>query len=101
VKNGDRVLFVKADQIQYVESAGNYVVLHTATENHVLRETLAVLEEKLENFVRISRSTLVNADQIKEVRPLFKGEHVVVLHNGKQLSMTRGLREVQELLKNS
>ena len=42
---------------------------------------------------------LVNVDQIKELQPLFKGEHAVVLHNGKQLTMTRGLREVQELLK--
>jgi two-component system LytT family response regulator len=101
VRNGERVIFVKTDQIEYIESAGNYVVLHTARENHVVRETMAGLEGKLDpkHFVRISRSSLVNLDQIKEVQPLFKGEHAVLLHNGKQLIMTRGLREIQELLK--
>jgi two-component system LytT family response regulator len=101
VRNGDRVIFVKTDQIEYMESAGNYVVLHTARENHVVRETLTALEAKLDprHFARISRSMLVKLDQIKELQPLFKGEHAVLLHNGKRLTMTRGLREVQELLK--
>lgn len=101
VRDGERVVFVKTEQIEYAESAGNYVVLHAGKENHVVRETLTALEEKLDpkQFVRISRSTLVKVDQIKELQPLFKGEHAVVLHNGKQLTMTRGVRELQELLK--
>lgn len=101
VRIGDRVMFVKANQIDYIESAGNYVVLHAGKENHVVRETMAALEQKLDpkQFLRLSRSVLVNVDQIKELQPLFKGEHAVLLHNGKQLTMTRGLREVQELLK--
>lgn len=101
VKSGERTVFVKTAQIDYLESAGNYVVLHVGKENHVVRETLTALEEGLDSkkFVRISRSVLVNADQIKELQPLFKGEHVVVLHNGKQLTMTRGVRELQEALK--
>ncbi len=101
VKTGDRVVFVKASQIDYIEAAGNYVVIHVGKENHVLRETLTALEDKLDpkQFLRVSRSALVNIDQIKEIQPLFKGEHALVLHNGKQLPMTRGLREVQEALK--
>jgi len=101
VKSGDRTLFVKTAQIDYVESAGNYVVLHVGRESHVVRETMTALEGQLDpkKFIRISRSTLVNADQIKELQPLFKGEHAVVLNNGKQLTMTRGVRELQEALK--
>ena len=101
VKTGERTVFVKTSQIDYVESAGNYVVLHVGRENHVVRETLTALEGQLDpkKFVRISRSMLVNADQIKELQPLFKGEHAVVLHSGKQLTMTRGVRELQEALK--
>jgi two-component system LytT family response regulator len=101
VRTGERMTFVKTDQIEYVESAGNYVVLHAGKENHVVRETLTALEEKLDprQFIRISRSTLVKADQIKEIQPLFKGDHAIVLHSGKQLTMTRGIREVQELMK--
>jgi two-component system LytT family response regulator len=101
VRDGERVLFVKADDVDYIEAAGNYVVVHTGKENHVVRETLTNLEAGLDpkKFLRISRSTLVNLDRIRELQPLFKGEHVVVLQNGKQLNMTRGLREVQEILK--
>ncbi len=101
VRTGERVQFVKAAQVEYIEAAGNYVVLHTARENHVLRETLSALEDKLDpkQFLRISRSAIVNVEQVKELQPLFKGEHAVLLHNGKQLPMTRGLREVQDLLK--
>jgi two-component system LytT family response regulator len=101
VKTGERVLFVNIDEVDYIESAGNYVVIHTAKENHVVRETLTALEEKLDprGFIRVSRSALVNAGRIKELQPLFKGDYVVVLQNGKQVPMTRGLREVQDLLK--
>lgn len=101
IRNGERVVLVKAAQVEYIEAAGNYVVLHAGKENHVLRETLTALESKLnpKQFLRISRSILVNLDQIKELQPLFKGEHAVLLHNGKQLTMTRGIREVQDLLR--
>ncbi len=101
VKSGDRTIFVKASEIEYAEAAGNYVVLHTGRENHVIRETLGALEYQLDprRFVRINRSTLVNIEQIRELQPAFKGEHVVVLRNGKSLPLTRGVRELQERLK--
>jgi two-component system LytT family response regulator len=101
IKTGEKLVFIRAEQLEYAEAAGNYVVLHVGKDTHVLRETLGALEEKLDpkQFVRVSRSALVNMDQIKEFQPLFKGEHVVILRNGKQLPMTRGLREIQELIK--
>ena len=57
---------------------------------------MSALEEQLDpkQFIRISRSIIVRTDQIKELQPLFKGEHAVLLLNGKQLTMTRGIREV-------
>lgn len=101
VRTGDRILVVKTSQVEYIEAAGNYAILHVGKESHILRETLTSLEEKLDprKFLRINRSTIVSLDQIKEFRPLFKGEHAVVLHNGKQFTMTRRLRDAQELLK--
>ena len=101
VKENDRVLLVKVVQIEWIESAGNYVILHVGKQSHILRETLAALEAQLDPklFLRISRSTLVNLDQVRELQPLFKGEYVVVLHDGKQLPMTRGIRELEEKLR--
>lgn len=49
-------------------------------------------------FVRISRSAIVNIERIKELQPMMKGEYVVALHNGKQLTMTRGIRDLQQAL---
>ncbi len=100
VKNGERTLFVKVEDIDFLESAANYVVLHTARENHVLRDTLTNLEARLspKRFLRISRSTLVNLDRVRELQPVAPGEHVLILTDGQKLTVTRGLREVQERL---
>lgn len=100
VKTAARVVIVKADEIDWIESASNYALLHVGDETHILRETMRSLEEQLspEHFVRISRSAIVNIGRIKELQPMMKGEYVVILGNGKQLTMTRGIRELQQAL---
>jgi two-component system LytT family response regulator len=101
VKTGEKVLIVKTTDIDSIESAGNYVAVNIGKDCHILRETLSALESQLnpEHFLRVSRSAIVNLDQIKELQPMFKGEHVIILHNGKSIAMTRGLREVEQALK--
>jgi len=100
VKTGTQTLFVRIEDLDYVESAANYAVLHTSTENHVLRETLTNLESRFPPrlFLRISRSTLVNLERVKSLQAGARGEYLVVLQNGRQLLMTRGIREIQERL---
>lgn len=101
IKAVDKVVVLKTADIDSVESAGNYVAVNVGKESHILRETLGALESQLnpEKFLRISRSAIVNLDRVRELQPMFKGEHVIVLHNGKRLSMTRGLREVEQALR--
>lgn len=101
IKSNDRVVVVKTVDIDSIESAGNYVAVNVGKESHILRETLNVLESQLdpEKFFRIGRSAIVNLDHVKELQPMFKGEHVIVLQNGKRLAMTRGLREVERALR--
>ncbi|MFN7141173.1 MAG: LytTR family DNA-binding domain-containing protein, partial [Limisphaerales bacterium] len=100
VKTPEKVVFVSVNDIDTIESAGNYAVVHVGKESHVLRETLTNLETRLppDKFFRISRSAIVNLEQIRELQPMFKGENVIVLKNGRQLVTTRGLREIQEKL---
>jgi two-component system LytT family response regulator len=100
VKNGTQTLFVKVEDIDFVESAANYVVLRTHTGSHILRETLSNLESRLPArlFVRISRSILVNMDRVKALQLSAQGEYVVVLDDARQLVVTRPLREVQQRL---
>jgi two-component system, LytTR family, response regulator len=100
IKAASRVVIVKADEIDWIESASNYALLHVGDKTHVLRETMRSLEEQLspEQFVRVSRSAIVNIERIKELQPMAKGEYVVILHDGKRLTMTRGIRDLQQAL---
>ena len=102
VKNDDKVSVIKTADIDSIESAGNYVSVNVGKESHILRESLNALGKQLdpEKFLRVSRSAFVNLDRVKELQPMFKGEHIIVLQNGKTLPMTRGLlREVEQALK--
>ena len=100
VKTAGKISFVELDQIQAIEAAGKYAVVHVGKANHVLRETMSSLESHLppQRFLRISRSVIVNIDQIQELQPMFDGENVVVLKNGKSYPTTRPIREIQQKL---
>ena len=100
VKNGHETLFVRIEEVDYVESAANYAVLHTRAGNQVLRETLTNLATQLPPrlFLRISRSIMVNLERVKSLQAGPRGEYLVVLQDGRQLLMTRGIREIQERL---
>ena len=91
VKSAGRVLFLKADEIDWIEAAGNYVNLHVGKESYLLRGRMSELEKRFdpEQFFRIHRSTMVNLDRVKELQPLFKGEGIVVLKDGQKLSASR------------
>jgi len=93
-KENGRVIFLRSETIDWVEADGNYVRIHAGAESHYVRETLAALEAQLpnDNFLRISRSLLVNLDRVKELQPLFYGDYVVVLRDGSKLNMSRNYR---------
>ena len=101
VKSGGRVFFLKNDEIDWIEAAGNYVRVHVGKETHLLRETMNAIAKKLDPvlFIRIHRSTFVNVEKIKELQPWFHGEYVVILRDGTQLTMSRSYRNnLPELL---
>ena len=95
VKNSGRVFFIKTDEIDWIEAAGNYLKLHVGREAHLIRETMQSIEAKLdpEKFFRIHRSTLVQIDRIKELHPLFGGDYAVILRDGTELTLSRNYRE--------
>jgi two-component system, LytTR family, response regulator len=101
IKAEGRILFIKPTEIDWVEAVGDYVKLHVAAESHMLRATMADMEKRLTpaGFARIHRSRLVNVDRIKELRPFFQGESIVVLKGGTRLSASRGcLKDLQDRL---
>jgi len=104
VKTEGRVLLIKTEDLDWVEAADNYVNLHVGNEAHLMRETMSSLEGRLppEKFMRISRSSIVNLERIKELQPMFHGEYVVILKNGTKLTLSRTYREkLDQLMGNS
>jgi two-component system, LytTR family, response regulator len=98
IKSGGRVFFVRTEEIEWIEAAGNYVRLHMKDQSHLFRETMNQMEARLDphRFFRIHRSRIVNTERIKELQPWFNGEYVVVLQNGTQLRLSRSYREKLE-----
>jgi two-component system LytT family response regulator len=95
VKSGGRLFFLRADEIDWVEAAGNYVRLHVGAASHLLRETMTAIEGRLdpEKFFRIHRSRIVNMERIQELQPWLNGEYAVLLRTGTRLTLSRGCRE--------
>jgi two-component system LytT family response regulator len=104
IKSSGKVYFLRIEEIDWIEAAGNYLKLHVGEETHLYREKLSALEARLdaEQFLRIHRSTIVNVERIQELQPWFHGDYVVMLRNGQQLTMSRSYRhKLQELFGNS
>ncbi|MEK7400874.1 MAG: LytTR family DNA-binding domain-containing protein [Gemmatimonadota bacterium] len=91
VKTGGKVLFLRSQDVEWVEAAGNYVRLHVGGEAYLYRESMKNMESRLdgEQFVRIHRSAIVNLDRIRELQPWFHGEYVVILQDGTKLMASR------------
>jgi two-component system LytT family response regulator len=100
IKSSDRVTLVKAEDVDWIESAANYALLHAGDKTHIVRETMQALETKLcpKNFQRVSRSAIVNLERIRELQPMGKGQYTIIMANGKQLTMSRGIRDLQRAL---
>lgn len=95
IKSDGRVTLVDVGDVDHVEAAGNYVEVHVGPRHHLLRETMANIEARLdpERFVRVSRASIVNADRVRELQPMFNGDFVVVLRDGTKVAGSRRYRE--------
>jgi two-component system LytT family response regulator len=93
-KSRGRILFLPVADIRWVAAEENYVRLCTGAETHLLRETMAHLEARLDPqmFLRVHRSFIVNLNYVKEVRTELDGESVVVMVDGQKIAMSRGYR---------
>ncbi len=94
VRTGNRLVLVRAPEIDWIEAADYYVRLHVAGRAHLVRQSMAEMERCMdpEKFVRVHRSTIVNIDRIREVQLGVDGEHRAVLSDGTELKISRGYR---------
>lgn len=95
VKSGGEIYFLRPREIDWIEAEGDYMKFHVGGQTHLMRETMARLEARLDpkHFVRIHRSTIVNLDQVRKLSPAFVGEYTVVLRDGTKLKLSRGYQD--------
>ena len=95
VKRGGKSTLVRAEDVDWIESDGNYVSLHVGPQSHLVRSTLAACADRLDpqRFVRIHRRYIVNIDRVREIQPWFGGDSILVLNNGHKLRLSRNFRE--------
>ena len=94
VPAGHRSVFLRTEQIDWIGAERNYIRLHVGSRAYLMRENLSHIASALDpkTFCRIHRSTIVNIDRIHAVESLFRGEYLVVLHDGTKLTSGRGYR---------
>jgi two-component system, LytTR family, response regulator len=94
IKSSGRVFFLRTEEIDWIEAAGNYLRLHVGNDMHLLRDTMNNLEARLhpDKFLRIHRSTMVNLERVKELQPWFHGDYKVILLDGTELTLSRSYR---------
>ena len=98
VKSSGRYFFLKAADIDWIESSGNYVRIHSGGKNYLIRETMKNMEKKLDSdtFFRIHRSTIINVEKVKELEQWFHGDYQVIMYNDHKLTMSRNYKEILE-----
>jgi len=94
VRRKDREVLVSVDDIDWIEAAGNYAILHVGSERHEIRSTLTRLENDLDpaSFVRVHKSSVVNIARVREVEPWFNGDWRIHLQDGTVVALSRRYR---------
>jgi len=94
IKSKDHVSVIPVGEIEWIESAGDYVYVHSSSQKHILRETLSALDQRLDpqKFIRIHRSTIVNVEKVKSLRLNEHSDYDVYLMSGVKLKLSRTYR---------
>ncbi len=94
IKSKDHVSVIPVLEIEWIESAGDYVYVHSNSQKHIFRETLTALEQRMDpqKFIRIHRSTIVNIEKIKALRLNEHSDFDVYLLSGVKLKLSRTYR---------
>jgi len=100
IRDGNRTVRLDPESIRWIDAAGDYLCIHTAAENFVIRATMREMEQRLDprRFQRIHRSTIVNLACVRELRSHLNGEYFVTLESGQTLKLSRSYKDKVHLL---
>jgi len=96
IKDRGHISIVDVADVEFIDAAGDYMCIHVAEKTHILRETMKTMEKRLDPkiFQRIHRSTIVNLDKVREVKPHSNGECFLTLQSGTELKVSRSYKDV-------
>ena len=96
IKDRGQIFRVDVDSIDHIEAAGDYMCIYTGDNSLILRQTMKDLERRLDPriFQRVHRSTIVNLDKVRQVKPHTNGECFLSLEGGAQVKVSRSYRDV-------
>lgn len=95
LKDDGSVVVVLVADINWIEAADNYVLVHARASRHRVRQSIKTLESQLDpaRFARSHRSAIVNLDRVRSLEPMAAGEYVILLSTGEKVSLSRGYRD--------
>jgi len=101
VRKGNAINLIPVEQIRYIESQDDYVMIYHSTGKALKQQTMKFYEENLpkSDFIRIHRSYIIKAGEIKRIEPYGKDNHVAILQSGDKLPVSRaGYKQLKEIL---
>ena len=102
VRSGSKINIISAENINYLESYGDYVKIHSSLGVFVKEKTMKYFENHFDSeiFIRIHRSFIVNVNEIKNIEPYEKDSHLAILKNGESLKISEsGYKLLRQKLK--
>lgn len=96
IKDQGQIFRVDVDTIERIDAAGDYMCIYTGGDTLILRQTMKDMEKRLDprKFQRVHRSSIVNLDLVRQVKPHTNGECFLVLDSGAQVKVSRSYRDV-------
>jgi two-component system LytT family response regulator len=101
IKSGPNVIVLPVDEIIYMEASDDYVEIHTARDRYLKQKTMNYFEQHLDPamFIRVHRTFIVSIQQISKLEPYSKDSFVLLLKNGKEISVSKsGYKNLKERL---
>ena len=95
IRDGGHTTWVRQQDIEWIDAAGDYMCVHTGSETHIMRMTMKKLEQALDPSIlqRVHRSTIVNIKQVKGMRPHINGEYFLTLARGHTVKLSRSYKD--------
>ena len=95
IKDGGSTTWLRQDEIEWIDAAGDYMCVHANGETYILRQTMKKLEAELDPAIlqRVHRSTIVNVKRVREMRAHINGEYFLTLSNGHTVKLSRSYKD--------